>query len=60
MHFFYRLLYLGQYRAISHMEMDGSNVTDIVTTDVIYPYGLTVDLYSDRIWWCDYTNDRIE
>ena len=42
------------------MGMDGSNNIDIVTTDVLEPWGLTVDFYSERIWWSDYDTFRIE
>ena len=53
--FFHRILFLSRFNAISRMGMDGSNFIDILT-DVIKPEGLTVDLYSDRIWWSDYNN----
>ena len=56
----YRLLYWSHYQTISRMGMDGSNNIDIVTTDVLEPWGLTVDFYSERIWWSDYDTFRIE
>ena len=42
------------------MGMDGSNITDIVTTDIGWPLGLTVDFYSERIWWNDNQRYTIE
>ena len=59
----YRLLFLCYWRSnptISRMGMDGSDVTDIITTDLSLPIGLTLDFYSERIWWCDVNNLFIE
>ena len=57
---FYRLLYWSRYHGIGYMGMDGSNIQEIVTSDVDLPYGLIVDPYSDRIWWSDRNNHLIE
>ena len=52
---FHRLLFsttVGQDRSIRRMGMDGSDITNILTTDLSGgPYGLAVDFYSERIWW---------
>ena len=59
---FYRLLFWGERLppSIRRMGMDGCNVTDIVTTGISWPRGLSLDFYSERIWWCDQGVDRIE
>src|SRR4051794_32435426 len=31
--------------------MDGSNFTRIITKDVVWPNGLTVDVYAMRLYW---------
>ena len=50
---FHRLLFstaLGPNR-IRRMGMDGSDITDIITTAIGPALGLVVDFYSERIWW---------
>ena len=42
------------------MGMDGSNITDLITTGLGYPTGLVLDFYTEKIWWCDDNLYRIE
>ena len=61
--FYCRVLYWSDWGTrpfIRRMGMDGSAITDIVTTGLYWPNGLALDFYSERIWWCDAQLDRIE
>ncbi len=40
--------------------MDGSRFAKIITTGVVWPNGLTVDVYAARIYWADAFLDVIE
>ena len=39
--------------------MDGSNRTQIKTSDLKYPNGLALDLAAQRLYWCDGGKDKI-
>ena len=39
--------------------MDGSNRTQIKTSDLKYPNGLTIDFTTQRLYWCDAKTDVI-
>ena len=58
---FRRFLYWTHPYTISRMGMDGSNIKDIVTTNITWIGGvMAVDFYSERIWWSDYHGGHIE
>ena len=39
--------------------MDGSNRTQIKTSDLKFPNGLTIDFTTQRLYWCDAGTDVI-
>jgi len=40
--------------------MDGSNRYTMVDSKIVYPYGITVDLASQKVYWVDKFLDSIE
>ena len=44
---------------IERAMMDGSNRTQIKTSDLKYPNGLTIDFTTQRLYWCDAKTDVI-
>jgi len=40
--------------------LDGTNVTEFITKDVVYPTSLQVDLTSERLFWADMKKHAIE
>ena len=40
--------------------MDATNITKVVTSNIFWPNGLTIDYPTKRIYWIDAHNDRIE
>ncbi len=40
--------------------LDGSNVTDLVTSGLIQPYGLALDTYGDKLYWTDAGTNEIK
>lgn len=50
----------GNNEAIKRANMDGSNVTTIVSTYLSLPKGITVDEANSRIYWTDSAYDIIE
>ncbi|XP_068751456.1 low-density lipoprotein receptor-related protein 1-like isoform X2 [Montipora capricornis] len=47
------------YPRIERALMDGSNRTQIKTSDLKYPNGLALDLAAQRLYWCDGGKDKI-
>ena len=45
---------------IGRVGMDGSQQKYIVTTDIYWPNGVTVDYASDRLFWVDAQTVRLE
>lgn len=50
----------GNHRSIQRALLDGSNKKIIVSTDLSYPNGLSVDYDSKKIYWADTMKNRIE
>lgn len=50
----------GRVPQITKAGMDGSAVTPIISTDIKWPNGVTVDITMDRVFWSDAHFDRIE
>ena len=40
--------------------MDGNNRTAIVSTNLMWPNGLTIDRVAKKLFWTDAGKDRIE
>ncbi|CAF1581398.1 unnamed protein product, partial [Rotaria sordida] len=51
---------VGYYPSIRRSTLTGRQVTYIVTTNIRWPNGLTIDFDDDRIYWADAWFDRIE
>ena len=45
---------------IGRAGLDGSNQTQIINTKLSWPNGITIDIITDKIWWCDAHLDFIE
>ncbi len=45
---------------IARFAMDGSGFEKIVTEGIVWPNGLTVDYFSDTLYWADAFLDTIE
>ena len=43
----------GKHARIERADMDGKNRKVIVSDDIVWPNGLTIDLSMDRIIWAD-------
>jgi len=59
----FRILFwtdVGKNQAIKKANMDGSNVTTIVSTYLSFPKCLTLDEANSRIYWTDFVYDIIE
>ena len=50
----------GQHPAISRARMDGSSVTQIITTGLHYVNGITIDHDTLRLYWVDASFHRLE
>lgn len=50
----------GKKPKIARAYMDGTNATDFITTDIIWPSGIAVDSHVDvhRLFWAD-SNKRV-
>ncbi|CAF3898744.1 unnamed protein product [Rotaria sp. Silwood2] len=51
---------VGIYPSIRRSTLTGRQVTYIITTNIRWPNGLTIDFDDDRIYWADAWFDRIE
>lgn len=40
--------------------MDGSNITQLVTSEVLYPTDITLDLANEHVYWIDTYIDYVE
>jgi hypothetical protein len=52
----HRLLFwsdVGVYPSIRRSTLTGRQVTYVITTNIRWPNGLTVDFDDDRIYWAD-------
>ncbi|XP_038049226.1 prolow-density lipoprotein receptor-related protein 1-like [Patiria miniata] len=49
-----------EHPRISRSRMSGSNVTDIITTEIQMPNGIVVDHLASKLFWCDARLDKIE
>ena len=59
----YRVLYWtdwGQVAKIEKASMDGQNRVELINTDLVGPYGLTIDYAEQKIYWTDGVLDKIE
>ncbi|KAK9885701.1 hypothetical protein WA026_012466, partial [Henosepilachna vigintioctopunctata] len=45
---------------IERANLDGTQRTIIVSKDLVWPNGVTLDLVSRKIYWCDAKEDKIE
>jgi len=50
----------GSKPAIAQVNMDGTGKKDVVSKDIIWPNGLTLDLVLDRVYWSDAKKDTVE
>ncbi|CAF1308989.1 unnamed protein product, partial [Didymodactylos carnosus] len=51
---------VGNYPSIRRSSLTGRQQTYLITTNVRWPNGLTIDFDDDRIYWADAYLDRIE
>jgi len=49
----------GEMPHISRMNMDGSNPRHIITKDIAWPNGLTIDYITEKLFWADANYDYI-
>ena len=45
---------------IQRANLDGSNIEDLVTTGLIYPQGIALDLSKGKMYWTDGGTDKIQ
>lgn len=50
----------GDHAKIQRALLDGSNQKDIVSTDLAYPNGISIDYAGLKLFWADSLKDRIE
>ncbi|KAF7998627.1 hypothetical protein HCN44_011035 [Aphidius gifuensis] len=50
----------GNHRSILRSYLDGTNKKTIISTDLSYPNGLSIDFDSKKIYWADTMKNRIE
>ena len=50
----------GTFPRIERANMDGNGRKAIVSTDMQWPNGVTVDIAGSKIYWTDAGKDRIE
>lgn len=60
--FYLSYLFFTKWGATSldRVHMDGSNQTSIVTTKIIYPFGIALDLANEHVYWVDTYMDSVE
>lgn len=46
--------------SVRRAQLDGTNETELVTHKVVYPYGITLDLPNEHIYWVDTYMSSIE
>ena len=56
----YRWLYWSSYARIERASMDGTSRTTLHTSNLNYPYALTLDYDTQTLYWADYSANRIE
>jgi len=60
---YYRMLFWtdwGDSAKIERSAMDGSDRREILSTDLGFPNGLTIDYATKTLYWADAVKDRIE
>ena len=45
---------------IQRSNLDGSGVEDLVTTGLINPFGIALDVSGDKMYWVDMRADKIQ
>ncbi|KAL5291451.1 Vgr family protein [Megaselia abdita] len=50
----------GDKPHIGRASMDGNNQRNVIETGITWPNGLTIDIFSERIYWVDAKHKRIE
>ena len=45
---------------IQHVNLDGSNVEDLVTRGLTFPSGVALDVVGGKMYWTDYGTDKIQ
>ena len=50
----------GTTKTIERASMDGTSRTAIHFTDLSTPYGLTLDIDTQTLYWADYSRNRLE
>ena len=45
---------------IQRADLDGSNIEDLITTELIYPEGIALDLTGKKMYWTDGGTDKIQ
>ncbi len=45
---------------IQRADLDGSNIEDLITTGLIYPEGIALDLTGKKMYWTDGGTDKIQ
>ena len=45
---------------IQRANLDGSNIEDLITTGLIYPQGIALDLSKGKMYWTDGGTDKIQ
>ena len=45
---------------IQRANLDGSNVEDLITTGLIVPWGIALDVGRGKMYWMDYGTDKIQ
>jgi low density lipoprotein-related protein 2 len=51
---------IGRRPMIARTSMSGSNFVKLITTDIKWPNGLTIDFDADKLYWADAYYDKIE
>lgn len=50
----------GQFPKIERSNLDGTNRTVVVTTNIKQPTGLTIDILTHDVYWTDSVQDNIQ
>ncbi|KAA3597872.1 MAG: T9SS C-terminal target domain-containing protein [Calditrichaeota bacterium] len=47
-------------KKIQRSDLDGSNIEDLVTTGLGFPFGMTLDLTNSKMYWADGSTNKIQ